>query len=194
MTQLKYLLLASVCLYLPAAFAAAAAESKPQSVQPVPVGKELLDGTRLILKQAGCSLELPGAGWRWMTIEKSEKIFLCVNAKFDMLVISTSAMKSEMTAHQPESLIKNVRLTTEARGGKISADKFELIELPGAKKAAHVSFQEELNGNKKYAYIYLAQTSDDTLLKLHITAADKTSEPDELKKMAQSIKLLAEKK
>ena len=186
----KILSFACACIFLYAA-TSAAAEQKPQSVQPVPVGKELLDGTRLIVNHAGCSLELPGPGWKWMTFEKSEKIFLCVNSKFDMLVISTSAMKSEMTAHQPESLIKNARLTTEARGGKISADKFDLIELPNAKKAARVSFQEDLNGSKKYAYIYLAQTTDDVLLKIHFTAADKTSEPDALKKLAQSIKLLA---
>lgn len=169
-------------LVLSAAFA-----GQPVPVRPVPVTKEYLDGTRLILKDAKCTLELP-PGWNWMMLEK-EKMFLCVNAKnFDSIVIMTSEMKSEMTEHQPESLIKNARHAMESRGGKLLNEKYEMIDLPSSKKAAHITFQEVVGADKKYAYIYLAQTPEMTLLKIHITAADKVTEPPELTRLAKSIK------
>ena len=61
------------------AFSLSAAQSdKP--VVPIPVAKELLDGQRLISKDAHCSLSLPGAGWAWMTYDGAGKNFLCVNS------------------------------------------------------------------------------------------------------------------
>lgn len=166
---------------------ACAGQPTPAASRPVPVPKDLLEGTRLIVKEAKCTVELP-TGWQWMMLEK-EKMLFCLNPKtFDTIVLSTNDMKNEMTTHQPESLIKNARLTMETRGGKLLNDKYDMIDLPNSKKSAHVTFQEVLGADKKFAYIYLAQTTDSALLKLHITAAGKTTEPPELTAMAKSIK------
>jgi hypothetical protein len=169
------------------AFAGQAAE-KP--VQPVPVSKEFLDGTKLLLKGAGCTIAPPSSGWNWMTYDKSGQNFICVNAKtLEIYGVGLETLKSEMTDHHPQSLIASAKKTQEARGGKLEKDVYEFIDIPGAKKAARVTFTEiDKAGKKTLAVIYVINTRDLTVVKIHCNGPY-TSEPDAFKAMVKSLKI-----
>lgn len=167
---------------------ALAAQERP--VTPVAVSKEMLDGTRLVLKTAGCSLDLPGAGWSWMTYENAGKTFLCVNSKtLEMYVVGVGQLKHEMTDHHPQSLIAGAKKTQESRGGKVENDKYEFIETAGVAKSAKITFNEIEKAKKTFVCVYLFQTIDFTLLKVHCNTSAAT-EPDAFTKMVKSIKML----
>src|SRR5258706_13423155 len=99
---MRYFLLAAMTLSS-AVFAGQPVPEKP--VQPVPVSKDMLDGTNLLLKSAGCSIALPNSGWSWMTYDKSGQNFICVNSKtLEIFGVGLDTLKSEMTDHHPQSL------------------------------------------------------------------------------------------
>src|SRR5579864_9383555 len=92
----------SLCASLAPAFGAA------QGITLVPVKAEMLDGSRLVLKDAGCSIDRPSADWRWKTYEGTAQNFLCEHSKTGaLLLIQVGALKgSDLTDHQPKSLIE----------------------------------------------------------------------------------------
>src|SRR5947207_3841463 len=49
------------------------------AITPQPVPAELLEGGRLIIKNAGCTIAPPGSGWTWMQYDKSGQNFVCVH-------------------------------------------------------------------------------------------------------------------
>src|SRR5579862_1382684 len=109
-------------------FAAQPGAEKP--VTPVPVPREMLDGANLLIKTAGCSIALPGAGWAWMTYEKAGRNYLCLNSRtLEIYGVSVGELKGDiLVAHQPESLIANEKKKVEGAGGKLRSEKWEFID------------------------------------------------------------------
>lgn len=176
------------CIDFSAHAAQPAAPDKP--VTPVPVPKDMLDGTRLVLKTAGCSVDLPGPGWSWMTYENAGRNYLCVNAKtFEMYMVAFSELKSDMTDHHPQSLIASAKKTMEAHAGKLENDKYEFIETPGVKKAAKITFTEVEKTKKAFVCVWLFNTVEHILVKMHCSSTG-TSEPEAFKTMIKSLKML----
>ena len=164
--------------------------AQERAVTPVPVSKEMLDGTRLVLSKAGCSLDLPGVGWTWMTYDNAGQTFMCVNSKtFEMYVVGVGQLKHDMVDHQPQSLIAGAKKTQESRGGKVENDKYEFIETPGVTKSAKITFNEIEKTKKTFVCVYLFQTIDFALLKVHCNTSAAT-EPDAFTKMVKSLKML----
>ena len=163
------------------------AAEKP--VTPVPVSKDMLDGTRLVLKAAGASVDLPGPGWSWMTFDKAGSNYLCVNAKtFDMILVGLGELKHEMVDHQPQSLIASAKKTQESRGGKVEDDKYDFIETPGTVKSVKITFTEIDKAKKNFVRVNLYQVPSLMLIKIQCstpTAAD----PDAFKAIVKSLKL-----
>lgn len=160
----------------------------------VPVKPELLDGTRLMLKSAGCSFDLPAAGWKWMIFDgNAGQNYHCFNASTQAnFLIAAGHFHGEFSDEQPKSLIENARKAIAARGGKLESDKFEWIELKDAKKCARVTFVEcEKAGDKRLAVFYIIQTIGETSLKLQFVGAAST-EPEAFNKMAHSLAKLPE--
>ena len=178
----------AIALLVSASLSVFAAQEKP--VTPVPVPKEMLEGTRLILKNTGWSVDLPAPGWSWMTYENSGNNFLCVHSKtFETYIVGINTLKHEMVPHQPESLIAGARKTQEARGGKMENDKFEFIETPGTIKTAKITFNEiDKAGKKTFACVYLFQLPDFTLIKMHCNTPY-TTEPVSFNTMIKSLKI-----
>jgi hypothetical protein len=176
-----------------AAVAGQPAAEKP--VTPVPVPKEMLDGANLLLKSAGCSIALPGAGWAWMTYEKAGRNYLCLNSRsLEIYGVSVGNLKGDiLVAHQPESLIASEKKKVEGLGGKFEGDKWEFIDVPDTKKAARVTFTEtDKSGKKMLASIYLINTREHTLLNIHCTGPY-SAEPEAFKTMVKSLKMIKEK-
>lgn len=142
---------AKTCLwFLMVFFVAAPVMAAGEAATLVPVKAELLAGTRLVLRSAGCSIDLPGMGWSWMTYEGTSQNFLCANGNMSALfLVSIGQLHGDFTDHQPQSLIDGARQAVAARGGKLANDKFEWIELPGMKKCARVTFTEIENRARK---------------------------------------------
>jgi hypothetical protein len=158
----------------------------------VPVNKDMLDGSRLVLRAAGCSLDRPGAGWQWMTYAGgSDKNYLCANAgTAAAFLVAIGQLHGDFTDHQPQSLLDNARKSLAARGGKLENGEFKWQDLPGAKKCVRASFNEvDQSGKKTLVVIYIAQTIGEVSLKLSYTGAVAT-EPDAFKQMVQSLKML----
>ncbi|MGD0089252.1 MAG: hypothetical protein ABSE73_04970 [Planctomycetota bacterium] len=171
---------------------ATALVSAGQPAAQVPIKGDMLDGSRLVLRSAGVSVDLPGAGWKWMTYEgDAGKTCLCVNASSGVTyLVAVGQLHGEFTDHQPQSLIDNARKRMVANGGKLENDKFEWVELPGTRKCARVAFTEvDKAGKKTLAVFYIAQTIGSTSLKLQFTGA-MNAEPDAFSKMARSLKAL----
>ncbi|HLX64098.1 MAG TPA: hypothetical protein VKX17_22690 [Planctomycetota bacterium] len=171
-------------------FAAQPGAEKP--VTPVPVPREMLDGANLLIKTAGCSIALPGAGWAWMTYEKAGRNYLCLNSRtLEIYGVSVGELKGDiLVAHQPESLIANEKKKVEGAGGKLESDKWEFIDVPDVKKAARVTFTEtDKSGKKLLASIYLINTREHTLLNIHCTGPY-AAEPEAFKTMVKSLKMI----
>jgi hypothetical protein len=158
----------------------------------VPVKQEMLDGSRLVLKAAGVSLDRPASGWQWMTYAGgSDRNYLCTNTTSGMAFLAAiGQLHGDFTDHQPQSLLDNARKALAARGGKQENGEFKWQELPGAKKCVRVSFNEvDQAGKKTLVVIYFAQTIGEVSLKLSYTGAG-AAEPDAFKQMVQSLKML----
>ncbi|MCY3020806.1 MAG: hypothetical protein NTW87_17450 [Planctomycetota bacterium] len=158
----------------------------------VPLKGDMLDGSRLVLRAAGCSIDRPGADWKWITYEgNAGQNYLCANSATGALfLVAVGKLHGEFTDHQPQSLIDNARKAVTARGGRLEHDKFEWLDLPGAKKCVRVSFHEvEKSGTKTMAVIYIAQTIGEVSLKQQYTGAGDT-EPEAFKQMVRSLKML----
>ncbi len=182
-------LVPSLLLILALSAHAAQPGGAEKAVTPVPVGKDMLDGTRLVLKTAGCSIDIPGPGWSWMTYDNAGRNYLCMNARtFELYMVSLGELKGDMVAHQPESLIASAKKTMEAHGGKLEGDKYEFFDTPGTKKSAHVSFAEIDKTKKSYVSIYLINTIEHALLKIHCSGTN-PAEPDAFKAMLKSLKM-----
>src|SRR5579862_6327925 len=69
----------------------------------VPVKAELLDGTRLVLKSAGCSFDLPAAGWKWMIFDgNAGQNFHCFNASTQAnFLIAVGHFHGDFSDEQP---------------------------------------------------------------------------------------------
>jgi len=175
------------CTTLLPAFGAA------QSITLVPVKAEMLDGSRLVLKDAGCSVDRPNADWRWKTYEGTAQNFLCEHSKTGaLLLVSVGALKGDLTDHQPKSLIELAGKTMAGRGGKLEDDKYEWIDLPGVKKCVRVTFNEvDKAGKKTLLVIYIAQTVGQVTLKLQYQG-NTPAEPEPFKQMVHSLKMLGE--
>ncbi len=183
---MKTLLLISLTLFSLTKYNAAHAAEKP--VTPVPVPKDMLEGTRLVLKSAGASIDLPGPGWSWMTFDKAGQNYLCVNQKtFDMFLVGLAELKHELVAHQPESLVASAKKTQDVRGGKVENDKIEFIETPGTKKSAKVTFTEIDKTKKTNVTVYLFQATNLMLVKVQCSTPNAT-EPDAFKAIVKSLK------
>ena len=157
----------------------------------VPVKPADLDGTRLLLKDAKCSVDLPGQGWKWMTVDDSPHTFFCINAASGtQFLVAIGALHMEFSDHQPQSLIANAKAAITKRGGKITNDKYEWIDVPGSQKTMRATFEEtEASGVRTLVVIYIANTTDKVTLKLQYTGSA-NAEPEELKKLVRSIREL----
>ena len=167
--------------------------SADQAAKLIPLKPDMLDGTRLVLRAAGCSVDVPGPGWKWMTYEGSTgQNYLCANSSTGTLyLVAVGQLHGDLTDHQPQSLIDNARKAITARGGKIEDDKFEWVETPAARKCVRVCFSEvEKSGKRTLAVIYIAHTIGQVSLKLQYTGTV-ASEPETFKQMAGSLKRLA---
>jgi hypothetical protein len=162
------------------------AAEKP--VTPVPVAKEMLDGTRLVLKAAGASVDLPGPGWSWMTFDKAGQNYLCLNSKtFEMILVGLGELKHEMVDHQPQSLIASAKKTQESRGGKVEDDKYEFIVTPGTTKSAKITFTEADKTKKTYVRVNLYQVPNFMLVKVQCSTPTEP-EPEAFKAIVKSLK------
>ena len=166
------------------------------AAQLVPVDTKLLDGTRLQLLNAKSTVDLPGAGWKWMTYPGAGRNFFCVNNTGQSYLVAAGELHGDFTDHQPTSLITNAKKAIEARGGKLEADKFEWVEIPGISKCVRVTFVEvEKPGTKSLVILYIAQTVGSSSVKVQFNGtAGVTAEPEAFKALAKSLKLVAEKK
>ena len=172
------------------ALAACANLLAAQPAQLVQLKADMLDGTRIVLRKAGCSVDVPPGGWRWMTYEgNTSQNYLCSNSRSgELYLVSVGQLHGEFTDHQPKSLIDNASRAIAARGGKVENDKYDWIELPGAKKCVRVTFTEtDSAGKKTLAVIYIAETIDTMTLKLQFTGPV-AAEPESFKQMAHSLK------
>ena len=162
-----------------------------QGTNLVPVKAEMLEGSRLLLRTAGCSVDLPGRDWKWMTYEGGNQNYICSNSNTGALFLAAvGRLTGDLTAHQPQSLLDNASKAIGARNGKLENGKFDWVELPGVKKCVRIAFNEvESSGKRTLAVIYLAQTIGDVSLKLQYTGPS-ASEPEPFKRMVDSLKML----
>lgn len=155
----------------------------------VPVKKEQLDGEKLLLAAAHCTLELPGADWKWKGFEGSAKNFICQNQKtHSEYLIQVGRFTAEFTDHQPKSLLDNAKKAAGGKGLKIENDKFEFVEGTGAKKAVRITFEEVAAGKRTLVIIYILATQDQENVKLEFRDAA-TAEPEAFKKLMNSLKV-----
>ncbi len=175
-----------------ALIAIAPASKAGQPAALAPLKSDMLDGSRLVLREAGCSVDVPATGWKWMTYEGAGKNYICKSPATELFLVAVGQLHGEFTDHQPESLIANARRTMIARGGKIENEKFEWVEFPGPKKCVRVTFNEiDKSGAKTLAVIYIAQTIEQVSVKLQYTGSA-ASEPDVFNKMVHSLKMLSD--
>ena len=97
-------------------------------------------------------------------------------------------MHGELTDHAPQSLIANARKFDDAHGMNLGNEKYEFIEMPGAKNAVRITFSETDKSGKKQAYIYLVNTIDNVMLKMNCNGPWPT-EPEAFNKMVKSLKM-----
>src|SRR4051794_20242102 len=71
------------------------------------VGKEKLDGSKLVLQNAGCSLSAPNADWIWIAPAKSaDKAFMCFSNKTGAgITVSVGEMANDMDDHTKDELM-----------------------------------------------------------------------------------------
>jgi hypothetical protein len=181
-----------VFLVLSLCVGSAPALAADQAAKLIPLKPDMLEGSRLVLRAAGCSVDLPGPGWKWMTYEGSTgQNYLCGSSSAGALyLVAVGQLHGDLTDHQPQSLIDNARKAITTRGGKIEDDKFEWLEIAGARKCVRVCFSEvEKSGKRTLVVIYIAHTIGRVSLKLQYTGAG-ASEPETFKQMVGSLKRL----
>ncbi|MBI3829200.1 MAG: hypothetical protein HY291_06770 [Planctomycetes bacterium] len=168
----------------------AAACAATESDGLVPVKKEQLDGEKLLLTAAHCTLELPSADWKWKGFEGgSPRNFICQNPKTrSEYLIQIGKFTAEFTDHQPKSLLENAKKAAAGKGLKIENDKFEFVEGTGAKKAVRITFEEVAGGKRTLVVIYILATQDQENVKLEFREAA-AAEPEAFKKLMSSLKI-----
>ena len=157
-----------------------------------PLGKDLVDGKRLVLHAASCSFELPGPDWKWMGYDGNKSAnYVCLNPRTNAFFgVAVGKNHIPLSDHQPQSLLENAKKAIAKRGGKIENDKYEFVEIPDVKKCVRVAFQEiESSGAKSLVIIYLINTVDDVSVKLQC-AGPNAAEPDALKTLFKSLQIL----
>ncbi|HEY3321979.1 MAG TPA: hypothetical protein VGP72_16045 [Planctomycetota bacterium] len=158
-----------------------------EAVVPVPATKDQLEGTRLLIPEASCSIDIPGPDWKWMTAQSGKtRNYLCMNRTSTIILLSIGSLTMELTDHQPKSLIESAK----KKGGKILNDKIDFVESPAARKAARVSFEEaDAAGKKSFIAVYLVNTVDQVLLHMQCKAPA-AADLDAIKKVFESLKPL----
>ncbi|MCY3021060.1 MAG: hypothetical protein NTW87_18760 [Planctomycetota bacterium] len=163
---------------------ARAGQALPQGFSEV--AKEKLDGLKLVLTDANCSLTAPAADWKWLVFDASQgKNYMCFNPKTGAgFTVSLGRLTNDIDAHTRDQVLAAARQSAAASGAKVANEKYEQTQtpLPGNTWRLYhdVLFKQ---GGKIGVILYLVKTADHTL----VTLQDSTTTGAESKTFAQFV-------
>lgn len=156
------------------------------------VAQEKLDGQRLIVKEAGCSLAAPTPEWVWVAPENvNERSYMCLSTKSGAgITVSVGELVNGMDEHAQEELTTGCKKNAAQSGATVSNEKFEAVEIPLAKNTWRYSFTVTAGPRKVVAIFYFIKTVGKSFVTLQGTSLDGNDTPT-FRTFVSSLKLLA---
>jgi hypothetical protein len=156
------------------------------------VAKDKLDGQRLILKEAGCSLAAPTPEWVWVAPENTnERSYMCLSTKSGAgITVSVGELTNGMDEHAREELTTGCKKNAAQNGAAVSNEKFEESEIPLAKNSWRYSFTVSAGPRKVVAIFYFIKTVGKSFVTIQGTSLDGSDTPT-FRAFVSSLKLLA---
>jgi hypothetical protein len=156
----------------------------PKGFSEVP--KDKLDGLKLVLAEANCSLTAPGAEWKWLTSDAAKgREYLCFNTKTGAgCALSVGKLANEIDAHTREQVANGARQAATASGAKVGNEKYEPAQIPLPGKSWRLYYEVAFkDGAKAGVVFYLVQTAEHVL----VTLQESTVTPADSKPFAQFV-------
>lgn len=137
------------------------------------VSKDKLDGLKIILEAANCTVTAPGPEWKWLVADASEgKNFLCFNTRtLANYTVSTGWVGHDVNDHTREVFMDGIRQMGAINGAKIGNEKLEPAQTPLPGKSWRLYFEITSKQNIKTGMVlYLVQTADHAIVSLQDAA------------------------
>jgi len=166
-----------------------AVQADPPGFAAVP--KEKLDGLRLVLRDANCSLAAPGAEWKWLAHPGGAN-FMCFSTRTGQgFTVSAGNLVNEIDDHTRTEIMDGVKKSAAAQKSVLSNEKFEKCESPIPGKSWRLSYLLTLTGNAKInVVIYVVNPGEHSLVTLQDSMPEGRPEFPAFKHFVASLKTL----